>query len=186
MKPAHLIILMAITASVIGTFFVANTVTGLTVSKLAVSNSGFGSVTGNAVASSPAQLKGMQAAASSGLFGLLSLAALVVVARIGANTLKEAEESSSPNIQTAIEKAESKARQGSYPAAATLYKSIKQQYAQLDPLERLEYYARIIDLHRQLAKQAVVAEANYLTDKYVGGTITEQEFERLRRLIVSQ
>ena len=174
MNRAHMIILTAIVASVIGTFLVANTVTGFSV--------GFNAITGHAVGTP----QGVQAAASSVLFGLLSLAALVVVARIGANTLKEAEESSSPNIQTAIEKAESTAKQGSYPAAATLYKSIKQQYAQLDPLERLQYYARIIDIHRQLAKQAVIAEANYLTDKYVAGTITGQEFERLRELLTNQ
>lgn len=175
MKPAHLVILTAIVASVIGTFFVTNTVTG------------FGAITGSAVASSSVQPEGVQAAVSSVLFALISLAALVVVARVGANTVREiSQDSSSPSIKTAIESADSAIQQGKYPAAYSLYNNIKQQYANLESVEKLEYYARIIDVHRQLAKQATIAEANRLTDKYVNGTITDQEFEKLRQLLINQ
>lgn len=185
MKTAHLIILIAVLASVLGTFIVADTITGLTAAKNAFSGSGgFGTVTGNAI-SALNYARGAQTAISSALFGLISLAALVVVARIGANTVNDADENE-PSMKTAIERAEKAAEKGSYPEAAALYNNIKLQYSQLDQLERLQYYPKIIGIHGQLAKQAKIAEASGLTDKYVTGTITEQEFERLRELLTSQ
>ena len=175
MNRSHAIILTAVIASVIGTFFVANTVTGFSV--------GFNAITGHAVGS---PLNSVQAATGSVLFGLLSLAALVVVARIGANRLKEQDGASSPSIKASLEKAERAIQQGNHAAAYPIYNSLKQQYSRLESIEKLNYYARIIEVHRQLSKQAVIAEANSLTDKYVNGKITEQEFERLRQLITNQ
>ena len=175
MNRSQMIILAAVVASVIGTFFVANTVTGI--------SAGFNAITGHAIGP---PLNGVQAATGSILFGLLSLAALVVVARIGANGIEEQEETSSPSIKANLEKAEMAIQQGNHAAAYPLYNSLKQQYSGLGPVEKLNYYARIIEVHTQLSKQAVIAEANSLTDKYVNGSITEQEFERLRELVTNQ
>ena len=175
MNRSHVIILAAVVASVIGTFFVANTVTGFSV--------GFNAITGHAVGS---PLNGVQAATGSVLFGLLSLAALVIVARIGANSITEKDEDSGPDIKVSIEKAERAIQQGNHAAAYPIYNSLKQQYSGLESIEKLNYYARIIEIHRQLSRQATIAEANRLTDKYVNGNITEQEFEKLRELVTNQ
>jgi len=175
MKRAHIIIITAIMASVIGTFFVTNVTTGL------------GAITGNAVASGSIQLESAQAAVGAFLFALVSLAALVVVARVGANSIQElSQDSGTPTMNAIIEKAESAIQRENYPAAYSHYNSIRQQYAGLETIEKLQYYARIIEVHRQLAKQATIAEANRLTDKYVNGAITEQEFEKLKQLLTSQ
>ncbi len=175
MKRAHIIITTAIMASVIGTFFVTNVATGL------------GAITGNAVASGSLQLESAQAVVGAFLFALVSLAALVVVARVGANSVEEMSQGSgTPTMKAAIDKAEEAIQRENYPAAYSLYNSIKQQYQGLESFEKLQYYARIIEVHRQLAKQATITEANRLTDKYVSGAITAQEFEKLRQLLISQ
>ena len=175
MNRSQVIIFAAVVASVIGTFFVANTVTGFSV--------GFNAITGQAVGS---PLNGIRAVTGSVLFGLLSLAALVVVARIGANNIKEQDEDNGPSIKVSIDRAERAIQQGNHAAAYPIYNSLKQQYSSLESLEKLNYYARIIEIHRQLSKQATIAEANRLTDKYVNGKITEQEFEKLRELVTNQ
>ncbi len=189
MKAAHVLIITAILASVIGTFFAANTISGFAVAKNSLANADFAAVTGRAVDSGnegASHVEGLQAAMSALLFGLVSVAALVVVARIGQNTYAEIKQNSTPRITDALKKAEDAIQTGSHSDGLALYNIIRQQYGQLSHDEKAENYSRIIGIHRQLSRQAAVMEAKQLTEKYVNGTISEQEFERLKQLIVSQ
>ncbi|MBI2176284.1 hypothetical protein HYU40_02950 [Candidatus Woesearchaeota archaeon] len=189
MKAGHVIILTAIIVSVIGTFFAANTISGFTVAKESFAKAEFASVTGKAIDSGvpgAKQVQGLQAAMSALLFGLVSIAALVIVARVGQNTYAEIQQRNIPKITDAVKKAEDAIQAGKPTDAYALYGIIKQQYSQLKQEEKAEHYKRIINLHRQLSRQAAILEAQGLTDKYVKGTITEGEFERLKQLIISQ
>lgn len=189
MKAAHVLIITAILFSVIGTFFAANTINGFTVAKSSLGKADFAAVTGKAVDAGDAgakQAEGLQAAMSALLFGLVSAAALVVVARIGQNSYAEIRQNSMPRITDALKKAEDAIQAGSHDDAFALYGIIRQQYGQLSNGEKAEHYRRIIGIHRQLSRQAAVMEAKRLTEKYVNGTISEEEFERLKQLIVSQ
>lgn len=189
MKAAHVLIITAILASVIVTFFAANTISGFAVAKSSLANADFAAITGKAVDAGDTgakQVEGLQAAMSALLFGLVSVAALVVVARIGQNTYAEMRRESTPRITDALKKAEDAIQTGSHDDGLALYSIIRQQYGQLSHDEKAEHYRRIISIHRQLSRQAAVMEAQRLTEKYVNGTISEEEFERLKQLIVSQ
>lgn len=185
MKAGHAIVFFGIVISVIGTFFFASVINGFSAVTGNAEGSDFASVTGNVVASE-GFIDSFQAAVSSVLFGLVSIAAIVVVARIGSGAAAEAFEGRKPAIQSSLERAEEALGQGDHRAAFSLYSSIRQQYASLGNEEKLGHYDRIISLHKGLERQSMVAEANQLTDKYVKGTITEAEFERLRYLVLSQ
>lgn len=184
----RIIIAAAVILALAGTFFVANTVTGFAVAKEGFAKGNFASVTGRAVneETSPEQLNGLQKAAGSALLGLLSITALVVVARIGQNTMAGMREGKTPGIKGAVEKAENAVKEGNHPEAYALYGSIKELYTQLEEGEKAQYFSRIMHIHRSLAQQAAMTEAHYLTEKYVNGTITETEFERLKQIIASQ
>lgn len=189
MKAGHVIILTAVIVSVIGTFFAANTVSGFAVAKENFAKAEFASVTGKAIdfeVSGAKQVEGLQAAMSALLFGLVSIAALVVVARIGQNTYTEIRQRSTQKITDAVKRAEDAMQAGKQADAFALYSIIKQQYGQLKQEEKAEHYKRIINLHGQLSRQMTILEAQCLTDKYVKGTITEEEFERLKQLIIAQ
>ncbi|MBI2141801.1 hypothetical protein HYU16_05270 [Candidatus Woesearchaeota archaeon] len=184
----RIIIVTAIVLSLAGTFLVANTITGFTVAKESVTKGDFAAVAGKAADEgiSPAQLDGLQKAAGSALLGLLSIAMLVVVARIGQGALAGMKESKTPGIKGTVEKAENAIKEGNHPEAYALYSSIKQIYAQMEEDEKAQYYSRIMHIHKALAQQAAMTEAHYLTEKYLNGTITESEFERLKHIIASQ
>ena len=184
----RVIIVTAIILSLIGTFFVANTITGFTTATESLGKGSFASVTGKAVDSGigSEQLNGLQKAAGSVLLGLLSMVTLVVVARIGQNTLAGIKESKAQSIKGAVEKAENAVKEGNHAEAYAFYNNMKELYAQLEENEKTQYYSRIMRIHRSLAQQAAMTEAHYLTEKYVNGTITEQEFERLKQIITSQ
>ena len=188
MKAAHMLIITAILASVIGTFFAANTISGFAVAKNSLANADFAAVTGKIVDSgdSGEHVNGLQAAMSALLFGLVSIAALVVVARIGQNTYAEIKQNSTPRITDALKKAEDAIQTGNHSGGFALYSIIRQQYGQLRQEEKAEHYKRIVNLHSQLSRQAAIMEAQRLTEKYVNGTISEEEFERLKQLVVSQ
>lgn len=188
MRAGQVIILTAIIVSVIGTFFAANTISGFTVAKKGFEKANFAAVTGKAVDSETGskQVEGLQAAMSALLFGLVSIAALVIVARVGQNTYAEIRQRSAPKITDAVKKAEDAIQAGKQADAFALYGIIQQQYSQLRQEEKAEHYKRIINLHSQLSRQAAILEAQGLTDKYVKGTITEEEFERLKQLIIAQ
>ena len=182
------IIITAIVLSLAGTFLAANTITGFTVAKESVAKGNFAEVTGKAVdpGINPGQLNGLQKAAGSALLGLLSIAVLVVVARVGQNALAGVKEGKAPGIKGSVEKAENAVKEGNHTEAYALYNSIKQLYAQMEEGERAQYYSRIMRIHRSLAQQAAMTEAHYLTEKYLNSTITESEFERLKQIIASQ
>ena len=187
----RIIIVSAIIASLVGTFFVANTITGFTTASESLGKGNFAAITGKAVDSGTGsegseQLNGMQKAAGSALLGLLSIAVLVVVARIGQSALAGMKESKFPGIKGAVEKAENAVKEGNHAEAYALYNSIKELYARMEEEEKTQYYSRIMRIHRSLAQQAAMTEAHYLTEKYVNGTITELEFERLKQIITSQ
>lgn len=192
MKAGHVIILTAIIVSVVGTFFAANTISGFTVAKENFAKAEFASITGKAIdseaseASGAKQVEGLQAAMSALLFGLVSIAALVIVARVGQNTYAEVQPKSAPKLKDAVKKAEDAINAGKPADAFALYGIIQQQYSQLRQEEKAEHYKRIVNLHSQLSRQAAILEAQSLTDKYVKGTISEEEFERLKQLIISQ
>ncbi len=189
MKAAHVLIITAILISVIGTFFATNTISGFTVAKKDFNKASFAEVTGKVVApgaSGAKPVEGLQAAISALLFGLVSIVALVVVARIGQNTYAEIKQNSMPKIIDAVKKAEDAIQAGKHTDAFTLYNIIRQQYGQLRQEEKAEHYSRIIGIHRQLSRQAAIMEAQRLTEKYVSGTMSEQEFERLEQLIMTQ
>ncbi len=205
MKAGHVIILTAIIFSVIGTFFAANTISGFAVAKKNFTKAEFAAVTGKVtapVATGAKQVEGLQAAMSALLFGLVSIAALVIVARVGQNTYTEIREKSAqigqspiahsakggiaPKITDAVKKAEDAIQAGNHADAFALYSIIKQQYGQLKQEEKAEHYKRIVNLHSQLSRQSAILEAQGLTDKYVKDTITQEEFERLKQLIIAQ
>ncbi len=189
MKTGHVIILTTIIVAVIGTFFAANMISGFTGAKSGFANAKFAAITGAATATGASganQAGGLQAAMGALLFGLVSIAALVVVARIGQNTYTEIRQNSTPKITDAVKKAEDALQAGKQEDAFALYGIIKQQYSQLKQEEKAEHYKRIINLHRQLSRQTAILEAQQLTDKYVKGTITQEEFERLKQLIITQ
>ncbi len=184
----RMIIGVAIILAVVGTFFAANTITGFSVAKESVAKGDFATVTGKAVDNgiNPEQLNGLQKAAGSALLGLLSIAVLVVVARVGQNALEGMKEGRTHGIKGVVEKAENAVKEGNHPEAYALYNSMKQLYAQMEEGEKAQYYSRIMRIHRSLAQQAAMTEAHYLTEKYMNGTITESEFERLKQIIASQ
>lgn len=184
----RIIIITAIVLALAGTFFVANTITGFTVAKESVVKGNFAAVTGKAVDQgiNSGQLNGLQKAAGSALLGLLSIAVLVVVARVGQNALAGMKEGKAPSIKGAVEKAENAVKEGNHTEAYALYNGIKQLYAQMEEGEKAQYYSRIMRIHRSLAQQAAMTEAHYLTEKYLNSTITESEFERLKQIIASQ
>ncbi len=184
----RMIVAAAIILALTGTFFLANTITGFTVAKESVAKGDFATVTGKAVDQeiNPGQLNGLQKAAGSALLGLLSIAVLVVVARVGQNALAGVKEGRAHGIKGAVEKAENAVKEGNHPEAYALYDSIKQLYAQMEEGERAQYYSRIMHIHRSLAQQAAMTEAHHLTEKYLNSTITESEFERLKQIIASQ
>src|SRR3989338_2974365 len=101
MKSGHAIVLAGIVISVIGTFFFAIVVKGFSEAAGSAGEGDFASVTGNVVASA-GMIDGFQAAVSSVLFGLVSIAALVVVARIGSSSVAEAFEARKPAIQSSL------------------------------------------------------------------------------------
>lgn len=177
MKAGHAIILTAILVAVVGTFIATNSISG-----------NYASITGNIVAgeAKPQNLGGLQNAISGALFGLVSIAALVVVARIGQNTVTRIQEARVPGIKDNVKKAEEAIEAGNHAAAYALYNSIKSQYEQLEDEEKMRHRQRIMQVHHSLTQQAAVTEAHYLTDKYVNGTITQEEFERLKQLVISQ
>lgn len=180
----HTIILTAVLVSVIGTFFAANAVTGFSVAREGIGKGDFADITGKATAET-GQASSFQKAAGSILFGLLSIATLVVVARMGRNAFSEARQLA-PDITSRISKAEEAAESGNHAAAYSLYAELRKQYSTLAQQEKAKHHSRIMKLHRELSQQAAIMEAQHLTDKYVNGTITEEEFERLRMLIASQ
>lgn len=183
---AHAIILTAIIASVIGTFFASNAITGFTIAKEGVEKGDFAAVTGKAIDGEAGQANGFRAVSGSVLFGLLSIAALVVVARIGQNAITTARQNETAGISGPIKKAEEAIEAGNHAAAYALYSSIREQYSKLAEQERAKHYRKIMKIHQDLAQQAAIIEAQHLTDKYVNGTITQDEFERLKNLIASQ
>lgn len=185
MKAAHVLIITAILISVIGTFFATSTISGFAVARKDFSKASFAEATAT-TASGAKHVEGLQAAMSALLFGLVSIAALVVVARIGQNTYAEIKQNSTPKITDAVKKAEDAIQAGKHADAFTLYNIIRQQYGQLKQDEKIEHYPRIISIHRQLSRQLAVAEAQRLTEKYVNGTMSEEEFERLEQLIMAQ
>lgn len=190
-RTGYTIILIAIVASIIGTFFLSNTITGFATAREGVSKGDFASVTGKAIGelSQPQQqlqLKSLKTVASSLVFGLLSVAVLIVVARMGKNAITNAMESRTPAIQDTVKKAESAVGEGKYENAYALYNTVRELYAKLEEWQKQQHYARVMQLHSKLARQAATAEAHYLTEKYVNGTITEEEFERLKQIIASQ
>ena len=167
----------------------ANTISGFTVAKKNFTKAEFAAVTGKVTAPAATGAKhveGLQAAMSALLFGLVSIAALVVVARVGQNTYIEMQQKSVPKITDAVKKAEGAVRAGKHADAFALYSIIKQQYGQLKQEEKAEHYKRIVNLHSQLSRQSAILEAQGLTDKYVKGTITQEEFEKLKQLIIAQ
>lgn len=189
MKAAHVLIITAILISVIGTFFATNTISGFATVKTNLAGADFAAVTGKIVDSGDQgakQVEGLQAAMSALLFGLVSIAVLVIVARIGQNTYAEIKQNSTPKITDAVKKAEDAIQAGKHTDAFALYNIIRQQYSQLRQEEKTEHYSRIIGIHRQLSRQVAIMEAQRLTEKYVNGTMSEEEFERLKQLIVSQ
>jgi hypothetical protein len=184
----RIIIVAAIILSFVGTFFVANTITGFTTATASLGKGEFASITGKAVDSgiNSEQVNGLQKAAGSALLGLLSIAVLVVVARVGQNALAGIKESKASGIKGAVEKAENAVKEGNHAEAYTLYNNIKELYTQMEEEQKAQYYSRIMRIHTSLAQQATMTEAHYLTEKYLNGTITEQDFERLKQIITSQ
>ncbi len=174
MKARHAIILTAILVAVIGTFIATNRISG-----------NYASITGNVVASQQ-KVTGLQNAVSSVLFGLVSIAAIVAVAKIGQNSAAEMRESRVPSIKDTLRKAEAAIGEGNHTAAYALYNAIRDQYMQLKDEEKTRHRQRIIQIHKALSQQAALTEAHYLTDKYVKGTITHEEFERMKHLVISQ
>lgn len=178
---SHLAILTAIIASVIGTFFASNAITGLTIASDSVQNGDFAAITGRAVDSG----SGLQTVTGGVLFSLAGVAALIVVARIGRNSITEARQRE-PDVATYVKAAEEAIQEGNHIVAYGLYGKIKSQYGTLEEKEKTRHYPRIMQIHRALSRQAAINEAQFLTEKYVSNTITQEEFERLKTLIASQ
>ncbi len=181
---SHTIILTAVLVSVIGTFFAANAITGFSVAREGIGKGDFADITGKATAET-GQAGSFQKAAGAIIFGLLSIATLVVVTRLGKNAVSEARQLS-PGMAGRISRAEEATEAGNHTEAYSLYNELRAQYSMLAQQERAKHYSRIMKLHKELSMQAAIMEAQHLTDKYVSGTITEEEFERLRVLIASQ
>ncbi len=185
MKSGHIIILTTILASVIGTFFASNAITGLTVAKAGVQESNFASVTGH-VTIGNGQASSIQTLAGSILFGMLAITALVVVARIGKNSVSEAMEAKAPNLKNMVKKANNAIDEGRLKEAHDLYSSMRSLYSKMQQEEKQSHFKNIMGVHQRLSQQAAIKEAQYLTEKYVDETISEKEFERLKQLIISQ
>jgi len=174
MKAGHTVIVVVIALAILGTFLATNTIRG-----------NYASITGNVVAA-PQKITGLQTAVGSVLFGLVSIVTLVVLAKIGQNTVTEIRENRVPGIRDNVKKAEAAIEEGNHVAAYALYNTIRDQYAQLKNEEKIRHRQRIMRIHHALTTQAAVVEAHYLTDKYVKGTINQEEFERLKQIVISQ
>ncbi|HIG98853.1 TPA: hypothetical protein HA231_05530 [Candidatus Woesearchaeota archaeon] len=173
----HAIVAIVISIVIIGTFFAAKT---LSKGK----NGDFAAVTGEAVGTVNAA-QPLHAAIGSVLFGLVAIAALITITRISTSqTMPKTEEKT--DIRQTVGMAEDALNAGNHSAAASIYNQIRGQYAQLSQGEKARHYPRIINVHAAIAKRAAISEAGLLTDKYVAGTITEEEFERLGQLVLNQ
>ena len=185
LKAGHVIILTAIIASVIGTFFASNAITGLTATRQQVAQGNFADITGRAVSDQKASASGMQTAAGAILFAMIAITGLVLVARVGREAFSEARRNTS-QIKNRIQMAEDAIENGSHKEAHFHYNAIREQYAKLKEHEKAAHYPRIARIHRQLLHKSNVREAQYLTDKYVNGRISPEEFRRLKQMVISQ
>ncbi len=182
----YAVIAGAVLLSIIGTFFASNAITGFSVAKDGVSKGDFASLTGKAVSdASASQTSSLQTVVGAVLFAMAALSALVVVARIGRTTVGQASETN-PGIKGRIQVAEKAIASGNHREAYVHYNALREQYAKLNESEKATHYPKLAGIHRKLTQKSNINEAQYLTDKYVNGTITEEEFQRLKQLIVSQ
>jgi hypothetical protein len=173
-KTAQAIVFSVVMLAILSTFIIANRFTG-----------SYATITGNS-AVAVQKATGLENVVGLSLFALVCVAALVMFTRIGQTQIQQVREVKLNDINGTVKKAEVALREGNHVAAYSLYNTIRDQYAKLKDEEKIWHHDRIMGIHKELSRQTTLAEANYLTQKYVNNTITQAEFERLRQLIINQ
>ena len=114
------------------------------------------------------------------LYALLAITALVIGGRISYQKLSNKDE-----MEEMITKAEEMTESQQYTEAHSIYSKARQAFAQLEEEAKLKHYDRLLKLYHTLKKQYDMMEAQTLAEKYSQGTITRDELTRLNELLAS-
>ncbi|GEM_PF-5711921 len=139
-------------------------------------------LTGAAVAG----LKKVQSSMSGIIFLLLAVVALFIVA---GGILQKLDDSSftpsSMRMSVALNKAESAIMENSHHDAYPLYQKMRYLYEGMNARDKGRYQSRVLNVYSELLSHARAKEANHLADKYLAGTISNEELMRLKELMES-
>ena len=139
-------------------------------------------VTGNVVA----RLEKLQSSVSSLIFLLLAVVVSFVVIGAGIQRLDDNELAPhSMRLGVMLGKAEAAIKSSRHDTAYPLYEKMRYMYEKLNSKEKGKHQKRVLDVYSELYAHARAKEANYLADKYLEGTITNEEMARLRELLES-
>jgi hypothetical protein len=117
-------------------------------------------------------------------FGLLAIVILGVVVKTGYNAFTNISDPAEKQIKEAVRNAESLIKQGKNDDAMAHYNSARSLYSQIPPDKQAKYYDRLILAYNQLQQHQKAKEAGRLADRYIAGSITKDELEKLKDLLV--
>ncbi|MBN2454098.1 fibronectin type III domain-containing protein [Candidatus Woesearchaeota archaeon] len=127
-------------------------------------------------------VEGMKSVAIALIYALLGIAVMAVVVRATYTKVSSIGDPTERKLKREIGEAE-KMLSSDVQAAYQPYKNARALYSQLTASQQAKYYDRLVAAYLSLAQHSKAKEAHALADKYIAGTITKREIERLRELL---
>ena len=139
-------------------------------------------ITGAAVSS--VDVDSVRALTLTAIYALLGIIVLAVVARVGYTTIGQLGDPVEKEVKSSIAHAENMIRKEKHDHAYEPYKRARETYIKLSPEKRVKYYDKLMETYSALEHHTKTKEAHQLADKYVAGTITKEEMDKLKELLV--
>ncbi|MFH1182186.1 MAG: hypothetical protein V1702_04465 [Candidatus Woesearchaeota archaeon] len=117
-------------------------------------------------------------------YGLLAVVVLGVVARTGYNAISGMSNTTERQMKNSMRSAEELIKAGRKEEAFAHYNDARALYSRVSPERQAKYYDQLIATYSVLQQHRKAKEAGRLADRYIAGSITREELERLRDLLV--
>ncbi|MBI3051309.1 hypothetical protein HYY74_02525 [Candidatus Woesearchaeota archaeon] len=128
--------------------------------------------------------RGLQKMAGAAFLILLAAAVSMVIVNAGLQRLdKNRLMPASFRVKLKLDKAEKALEEKKHHHAFAHYRELKELYGRLGAGQKEKHNKRVMGVYSELLSHNRAKEASYLADRYLSGTISSGEMQRLRELI---
>jgi hypothetical protein len=116
-------------------------------------------------------------------YGLLAVVVLGVVAMAGYNAISNRPSTPEKQMKSSMRSAEELIKADKKEEAFAHYNDARALYSRISPDRQAKYYDDLVATYSILQQHKNAKEAGRLADRYIGGSITKEELEKLKDLL---